>query len=101
MLASKHKKSGFQKISRIIILFFIFGTIVATLSYTLFNNLKQVNVMKKELKDLEKENNILIEKEYELNADIKRLSDPVYIAKYAREKYFYSKDGELVLRISD
>ena len=30
-----------------------------------------------------------------------KLEDPDYIAKYVREKYFYSKDGELILRIDD
>ena len=35
----------------------------------------------------------------ELELDIRKLEDPDYIAKYVREKYFYSKDGELILRM--
>ena len=34
-------------------------------------------------------------------ADIKRLSDPLYVARYAREKYLYSKEGEIILRIEE
>ena len=34
-----------------------------------------------------------------LEADIKRHQDPEYRAKYVREKYLYSRDGELILRI--
>ena len=34
-----------------------------------------------------------------LEGDILRLNDPEYIAKYVREKYFYSKDGEFILRL--
>jgi cell division protein FtsB len=30
-----------------------------------------------------------------------KLEDPDYIAKYVREKYFYSKEGEVILRIED
>lgn len=36
-----------------------------------------------------------------LNSDIKKLEDPDYVARYAREKYMYSKDGELIIRIPD
>ena len=48
-----------------------------------------------------KEKKELVEQEESLDADISRLSDDEYIARYAREKYFYSKDGELILRIED
>ena len=36
-----------------------------------------------------------------LESDILKLNDPTYIAKYAREKYLYSKDGELIIRLPD
>ena len=41
----------------------------------------------------------LQEEKKDLETDIKRLEDSDYIAKYVREKYFYSKDGELILRM--
>ena len=41
----------------------------------------------------------LKEKEEELQVDASKLQDPDYIARYAREKYSYSKDGEIILRI--
>ena len=44
---------------------------------------------------------VLEEKEKELENDVKKLEDPEYLARYAREKYFYSKDGELILRIPE
>ena len=43
----------------------------------------------------------LEEKEKELEGDVKKLEDPEYLARYAREKYFYSKDGELIIRIPE
>lgn len=39
------------------------------------------------------------EKEEELKVDVDRLEDPDYVARYAREKYMYSKDGEIILRL--
>ena len=84
-----------------LVIFLFFGAIISTLGYTLVLNLKQVNDMKKELKALEEEKVFLLEQEEATEADIKRLSDPLYIARYAREKYFYSREGELILRIKE
>ena len=36
-----------------------------------------------------------------LESDVIKLQDPDYVAKYAREKYLYSKDGELIIKIID
>lgn len=36
-----------------------------------------------------------------LSSEISKLKDPDYIAKYAREKFYYTKDGEYVIRIED
>ena len=45
-----------------------------------------------QIKELQKE-------EEELKADVERLQDPVYVARYAREKYLYSKDGEFIIKL--
>ena len=54
-----------------------------------------------EKKDLEKELTTLKEKEEELKVDANKLQNPEYIARYAREKYQYSKDGEYILKIPE
>lgn len=41
----------------------------------------------------------LLEEEDTLSSDIVRLKDPEYIARFAREKYLYSKAGEIIIRI--
>lgn len=81
-----------------LIVFLLFSVMVFTLSYTLINNIYQVNSMKKELRELDKKKDALLLKEEMLDSDIKRLSDPLYVSKYAREKYLYSRDGEIILR---
>ena len=50
---------------------------------------------------LEKELVSLKNKEKELKVDANKLQDPDYIARYAREKYLYSKDGEFILKIPE
>lgn len=97
-MKKRRNKSSKHKI-RMFFAFVIFGGITVVLGYNLFNNLmsiREMNVEKKELKnkiaDLEKEKKVL-------ETDIMKLEDPDYIAKYVREKYYYSKDGEVILRI--
>lgn len=54
-----------------------------------------------EQKKLEKELITLKNKEKKLKVDANKLQDPDYIARYAREKYLYSKDGEFILKIPE
>ena len=54
-----------------------------------------------EQKKLEKELISLKNKEKKLKMDANKLQDPDYIARYAREKYLYSKDGEFILKIPE
>jgi len=97
----KRKKKTLKYNIRFFLAFVVFGSITAILGYNLVNNIliiKEMNLRKTELKsqivDLGREKEIL-------ENDILKLEDPDYIAKYVREKYFYSKDGELILRIED
>ena len=54
-----------------------------------------------EKKELDEKLTNLKEKEEELQVDAKKLQNPDYVARYAREKYSYSKDGEYILQIPD
>ena len=52
-----------------------------------------------EKEELEKQIIVLKEKEEELKVEVDRLEDPDYVARDARERYMYSKDGEIILRL--
>ena len=96
------KKRSNKKAKRRIFLFFIiFGSIIGSLSYSFFSNIDKIMKINEEKKALNNKLSDLKEEEEVLNSDIKRLQDPDYVAKYAREKYLYSKEGELIIRIPD
>ena len=76
-----------------------FCAIIGTLGVTFLHDLKRINDMEHQMKKLAVQNNQLKDEEEALQADIKRLSDSSYVARYAREKYFYSKEGEYILRM--
>ena len=96
------KKKGNKRAKmRIILFFMIFGTIIGYLSYNFFSNVDKIIKINEEKLILKDKLGVLQNEEEELNSDIKKLEDPEYVARYAREKYMYSKDGEIIIRIPD
>ena len=81
----------------------IFGTLsIIAIAYFIFNLCYysyKIAVLENSKKELEKELTTLQKNEEKLNDDIQKLKDPEYIAKYARENYMYSKDGEYIIKI--
>lgn len=95
------KKNSKKAKYRIFLCFIVFGTIIASLSYSFFSNVAKIIEINNEKQALNDKLTSLKEEEEVLNSDIKKLNDPDYVARYAREKYLYSKDGELIIRIPD
>jgi len=94
------KKKHIKKSAKRIVLFGL--SAVVTIILVLFSITKvivQIVDKYQEADNLEKQLAILKDKEENLNDEILKLQDPEYLARYAREKYFYSKDGELIIRI--
>lgn len=75
--------------------------LIVSLCFTIGNCWVEIFAKYQEKKQLEKALVELKDKEEELKVDVKKMQDPDYIARYAREKYLYSKDGELVIQIPD
>ena len=98
-MVKKRKKYTVKAKGRMFVIFMFFGAIIVTLGFTFFMDLNKISQLHHDMKKLEKEKIELKEDEEMIEADIKRLSDPSYVARYAREKYFYSKEGEFILRI--
>ena len=97
-MTKKKKKASKHKI-RLFLAFIVFSGITIVLGYNLFSNIITINRMKLEKKELKEKIVSLEEEKKVLKSDIKKLENSDYIAKYVREKYFYSKDGEFILRM--
>lgn len=88
--ASKHRLLFFGTISIGIIVYFVFS-----LSYYMMN----IYHLKSEEKRLSQNLTSLKYDEKNLKTEIEKLKDPEYLARYARENYLYSKDGEIVIKL--
>lgn len=86
---------------RLFLAFIFFGIILSTLGYSFFSYISQIHDINRNKKELTMKIEALKEEAEELETDIKKLEDPEYIAKYAREKYLYSKDGEYVIKLPE
>lgn len=95
------KKTNKKARRRICLFFLVFGTVIGSLSYNFFSNINKIIKIKEEKIALNDKLENLKDEEAVLNSDIKKLNDPEYIARYAREKYLYSKEGELIIRLPD
>ena len=94
-LVHKRKKSGL-----FFPLFMLSFTVVLLLS-VVYNDVNSIIQKKTETTELSVKYNDLLEEEASLNSEVTKLQDPEYIARYAREKYLYTKDGERILKIVD
>lgn len=100
-MGKKRKRKASKSKIRIFISLIIFGSVTAALGYNCLSNILQIQSMREEKKNLQDQLVGLQEEKESLETDILKLEDPDYIAKYVREKYFYSKAGELILRLDD
>lgn len=97
-MSKKVKKTTKMRLS-------VFGTIslviVFYFGFTLFFHLYTIYDLSNEKKQLEEKYKNLQEEADELQIEINKLSNPEYLARYAREKYSYSKEGEYVIKMND
>ncbi len=94
------KKKKKKKIGPILLCFASILVILGT-TYTIGKYWIEIYGKYQEKTELKEELTSLKDKEEELEADVNKLQDADYIARYAREKYYYSKDGEYILRIPE
>ena len=79
----------------------IFIGVFIVCTITIFTYVYKIQSLKAEQAELNEKLQGLQNEEEELSSEISKLKDPEYIAKYARENYYYTKDGEYVIKIDE
>ena len=98
---AKRRKRKSKKARITVFLGFTSVFIIVAMSFTIGKYWVDIFDKYQEKKDLERELSSLKEKEAQLRVDANKLQDPNYIARYAREKYYYSKDGEFIIKMPE
>ena len=85
--------------------FLFFGVVSIVVVVTIMSSLSGVIVDiygKYKEKDLLNDKLLeLKETEAKLTVDVERMNDPEYVGRYLREKFFYSKENEFIIRIPE
>ncbi len=84
---------------RITLLIIIFIPLLTIFVSNMFSYWSQIYINIKEKEELESLYREILEEEETLKTEIVKLQDDEYVARYAREKYLYSKDGEIIIKI--
>lgn len=95
------KKVTKQTKRRLLLITMLTLAIFLAFSFNLWKMLSQVFDKNKEAAFLTAEMSRLEDEEAHLKIEVEKLNDPDYVARYARERYLYSKDGEFTIRIPE
>lgn len=93
MKRTKKEKKRLIMISCMIVLLitFLVSSVSKDWSTILENNRK--------IKELTTSYETLLDEEGKLKSEVTKLQDSEYVARYAKEKYMYSSEGETILRM--
>ena len=92
----KHTKK--EKI-RIVLIPTLIVVLLVSLVSTVFKDWVTILENNKTTKQLSVDYDNLLHQEEKLKSEVTKLHDPKYVARYAKEKYFYSSDGEIIIRM--
>lgn len=84
---------------RITLLMFIFIPLLIMFVSRMFSYWSVIYSNVKEKKELELKYKEILEREDLLKSEISKLEDEEYVARYARERFLYSKDGEIIIKL--
>ena len=91
----KHSK---KERKRLIFISCLIVVCAGILFYICTSNLKTIINNKKKIEDLNMTYEELVNEEKSLKSEVVKLKDPDYLARYAKEKYLYSSDKEIIIR---
>ena len=100
---NKNQSNKPRKAKKKVLRFVVFGVIsfcfMIYFFSVIFDISMQITGKYKEKDELNNELNELKEEEQELSTDVQKLQDPEYVARYLREKYYYSKSDEFIIKL--
>lgn len=95
VIIKKTKKEKMRLVLISVVLVSMFGVLINSVAsdwLEIMNNNHQIKQLTEEYE------NMLAEEE-KLKSDVTKLQDSDYIARYAKEKFLYSQDGDIILRM--
>lgn len=96
----ERRKSKKEK-RRLFLITFLIVSLSAFLIKSVFSDWVQIMRNNKEIHTLNTQKKILLDDEASLKAEVTKLENPEYVARYAREKFLYSMPDEIIIRVNE
>ena len=100
MISIKHKVTKKEK-RRLTLFVFAFLFIIGFTCINIFPDWLKIMKNKQQITALETSYESLLDTEEALKAEVQKLKNPEYVERYAKEKFLYTKDGEIIIRKTD
>lgn len=84
---------------RLLVICILMISCISVLASSVLKDLFKVMDNKKQSAILEEKYATLLKEEKELQAEVIKLQDPEYVARYARETFFYSLPDEIIIKM--
>ena len=95
------KKTSKKEKKRLIFISFVIVGLLGYLVASVYSDWKEIINNNNKIVALNKEYSDLMDNEKSLQSEVAKLKDPDYVARYAKEKYLYSSDGDTIIRMDD
>lgn len=94
------KKRSVKEKRRIVIIVFLIVFSTVFLIKDVFSDWVQIMNNNNQIHTLTVQKQDLLNEEASLKAEVTKLENPEYVARYAREKFLYSMDDEIIIRVN-
>lgn len=94
------KKRSVKEKRRIVIIVFLIVFSTVFLIKDVFSDWVQIMNNNNQIHTLTAQKQDLLNEEASLKAEVTKLENPEYVARYAREKFLYSMDDEIIIRVN-
>ena len=94
-----HRKSRKEK-KRLFLISIAIISLLTLLVASVYKDWQQILKNRKSESELSLKYEQLLDDETRLNAEITKLQDDEYLARYAKEKYMLSKEGETIIKMN-
>ena len=96
----KKKKTSKKERKRLFLISIAIILLLCLLVGSVYNDWKQILKNRKTENELTLRYEKLLDDEEKLNAEIAKLQDDEYLARYAKEKYMLSSDGDTIIKMN-
>ena len=97
-MSSRKKKKLYMRSIKTVLLLSSFVIVCVFVSFAV-SSISSIKSKYKEKAELSIQLDNLKEKELELTLNVEKLQDPEYIARYLRERFLYSKEEEVIIKL--